>query len=158
MSNVYYTPTGNPVATTKGLSGQMRSEFLSLQTAFDGVQAKFLLKADLIGVGQSWSGSHNYTGTYTYTAATIVIGTSTVDFSTSTVTLGSATGVTPGAGDSTTKLATTAFVTSATFSAVLPNQTGKQRGSVLVTDGSGNADWSSPPIGSVLYLAQFSAL
>lgn len=60
-------------------------------------------------------------------------------------------------GTNTAQVATTAFVANQVMTATLPGQTGKQAGSVLVTDGL-NASWSSPPIGSVLYLSQFSAL
>lgn len=49
-------------------------------------------------------------------------------------------GVTPAAGDSSTKLATTAFVVAQAFSAALPGQTGNS-GKFVTTDGS-TASWA----------------
>lgn len=52
---------------------------------------------------------------------------------------GTATGITPTAGDNSTKFATTAFVVGLGMSALLPGQTGKQ-GQSVVSDGS-TANW-----------------
>ena len=58
MSN--FTPTGNPVAQTRGTSSQIRSEFSLIQTAINS-------KGDL--AGQAWTGAHIFTAS-TLTAAT----------------------------------------------------------------------------------------
>lgn len=55
---------------------------------------------------------------------------------------GSPTAPTPTFGDSTNKLATTAFVAAAAFSSVLPGQTGNA-GKFVTTDGT-NASWADP--------------
>jgi heme O synthase-like polyprenyltransferase len=75
--------------------------------------------------GQIWSGIHNFT------SATINVATQTV-------------------GDATTKAASTAFVMSTAFSAVLPAQTGNA-GKFVTTDGT-NASWGTPPVTSNLKL------
>lgn len=62
-----------------------------------------------------------YTGTHDFTGATVNAATQTV-------------------GDSTTKVATTAFVTSTSFASALPGQTGNAR-KFVTTDGT-NATWS----------------
>ena len=57
---------------------------------------------------------------------------------------GTSTALTATAGDSTTKIATTAFVQSTAFSAALPAQTGNA-GKVVTTNGS-TASWAVPTI------------
>jgi hypothetical protein len=53
------------------------------------------------------------------------------------------TGVTATVGDDSTKLATTAFVQDAAFTAALPSQAGQPANAVVKTDGAGNAAWSA---------------
>lgn len=48
-----YTPTGNPVAETRGISSQVRNEFALIQTAI-------ATKSDK--TGGTYSGTHNYSG------------------------------------------------------------------------------------------------
>ena len=71
-----------------------------------------------------------YTGTHDFTNATVVLG-------------GNATGVTPAAGDNSTKIATTAFVVALAFNAALPGQAGNA-GKFVTTDGV-SASWADLP-------------
>jgi hypothetical protein len=54
-----YTPTGNPVAESRGVSSQVRAEFTLVQTAFN-------TKAN--ATGQVWTGVHDFTGATTTVA------------------------------------------------------------------------------------------
>lgn len=60
---------------------------------------------------------------------------------------GTPTAPTAAGGDNSTQIATTAFVTNAAFSTVLPSQVGNS-GNLLTTDGM-NPSWTAPPIASV---------
>lgn len=60
MANIYYTPTGKPIALSRGLSAEMRNEFNLIRTGFDGVATAFNGKANVNG--QVWTGTHDFTG------------------------------------------------------------------------------------------------
>lgn len=114
MSNPYYTVTGAPVVQSRGTSATIRSEYSLINTGFDAVYTAMLLRG--LKAGETWTGSHVFTG------ATVTVATQA-------------------AGDSSTKAASTAFVAATAFSSALPAQTGNS-GKFVTTDGS-VASWSS---------------
>jgi hypothetical protein len=111
---VYYTVSGIPTQKSRGTSATMRTEFSSIATGFASVNTDMLLRG--LKAGETWTGSHNFTG------ATLTATTQTV-------------------GDSSTKVATTAFVAATSLASALPGQTGNS-GKSLTTDGS-NASWGT---------------
>lgn len=102
-----------PAATSIGAITSAELGYVDGVTA--PIQAQLDSKADI--TGESYTGAHNFTG-------------------------GSLKAPTMTAGTATTDVATTAFVASAAFSAVLPGQTGNA-GKVISTDGT-NASWVNP--------------
>jgi hypothetical protein len=68
MANPYYGVTGIPAAATRGISASPRNEFLLIQTGFDSVYnaigttlpASIATKGAI--TGQTWTGTHDYTG------------------------------------------------------------------------------------------------
>jgi hypothetical protein len=87
----------------------------AIQTQFTNITGTLIPAKGAI-TGQTWTGAHDYTGA-TLTAST------------------------QSAGDSTTKVATTAFVMGTSFATALPSQTGNS-GKFVTTDGS-TASWAS---------------
>lgn len=118
---VYYTVGGVPVANSRGVSSSVRAEFTSIQTGFASVNTDITLRG--LKAGETWTGTHDFSGATSLLAPT------------------------PTAGDSTTKVATTAFVTATAFSSSLPGQGGNS-GKYLTTDGA-NASWGSLATGTV---------
>ena len=117
-TNSFYNHTsGVPVSFTRGVSSLIRYEFDLIQTGFNGVTTALAAKAAV--------DSQAFTGTPSLPSGT--------------------TGVTQAASDSSTKLATTAFVAAAAFASVLPGQSGNA-GKWLTTDGT-NASWGTPSVG-----------
>lgn len=103
-----------------GLSGAVTAttaEMNYLVGVTSGIQAQINAKA--AKAGDTYTGSHDMTG------AALTVATAT-------------------AGDSSAKAASTAFVTSTSFSTVLPGQTGNA-GKFITTDGT-SASWSSPEL------------
>lgn len=109
----YYTATGNPAVKSRGVSSLERAEFVLIQTGFSSVTTDLALKAPLA--------SPTFTGTPSLPTGT--------------------TATTQTVGDSSTKLATTAFVAAQAFSSTLPAQGGNS-GKFLTTDGA-SASWSA---------------
>ncbi len=134
-----YTPTGNPISASRGVSGLIRAEFALIQTAVNS-------KGNY--AGQVWTGTHNFTGA-TLTVQAPALG----DISTSVATTafamtmqspafsGTPSAPTAALGNSSTQLATTAFVAGTAFSSALPAQTGNS-GKYVTTDGV-NASWGT---------------
>lgn len=145
MTNPYYTDSGAPTTLSRGISSLIRAQFAALQAAFDKLATFSGNAGKLVAVKSTADGLEAVS---TVTAPTT--------FSAITLT-GTPIAPTAATGTSTTQIATTEFVANTAFSSALPAQAGKQSGSVLVTDGT-NASWSSPPVGSALYLAQFSSI
>jgi hypothetical protein len=137
----YYTPSGNPVISSRGVSSYVRAEFVLIQTGFTNVNADIVLRG--LKAGDTWTGAHDFTGG-TLTAATQTV------------------------GDASTKVATTAFVAATALSTALPGQLGNS-GKALTTDGT-NASWgavgvvgggtgfSSYTTGDILYASGAAAL
>ena len=139
MSN--YTPTGNPLTSTRGISSLVRTEFALIQTAIAS-------KGD--SAGQTWTGAHTWTsvtgiytgGSQTYTGVVIAMaGATSVSVPT----------MTP--ADNTTNAASTAFVQATAFATALPSQTGN--GGKFVTTNGVTASWAAipPSTGSIIYSA-----
>lgn len=163
-AGIYSLPSGNPVVTGTTISSTWANNTLSdIATALtnswcvDGqttVQANIPMAShkftglavgtasgDSLAYGQALNGSAlTLTGALSGTTATFsgVIAGTTADFS------GYVTALTPPSGDATTKVATTSWVSSLSFSSVLPGQSGNS-GKVIMTNGSspGTAAWTS---------------
>lgn len=146
--NPYYNYTdGVPIAGSRGTSFSVRNEFALVGAGFDAISVKFpnfgtVINASsaevnyLVGVtssiqtqinakgaiaGQAWTGIHDFT-------------------------LAALTAPTPTLGDSSTKVATTAFVASTALAASLPGQTGNA-GRVMHTNGTvAYWDYHLPPV------------
>lgn len=137
----YYTVDGNPAQKSRGASSTIRAEFVLIQTGFASVNTDMLLRG--VAAGQTWTGSHDFTGA-------------------------SLTAATQSAGDSSTKVATTAFCAALAFSSTLPAQAGNS-GKFMTTDGS-TASWgtagvagggtgiTSYTVGDMLYASGASTL
>jgi hypothetical protein len=149
--NSFYTASGNPVTLSKGSSSVIRSEYISLQTAFDGVEAALVLKSTRAG--------DTYTGTHDYTGATIRVPTQSAgDNSTKAASTAYVDGVlvtslalkanidsptltgtprapTAAGGSSGTQIATLDYVNSVAFSVSLPG-VGGNNGKFIYTDGA----------------------
>lgn len=98
------------------------AEVLTLSGVTSAIQTQLNAKGAI--AGQTWTGTHDYT------AGTINVPTAT-------------------AGDATNKAASTAFVASAAFSAVLPGQAGNA-GKVVKTNGSAASwEWIDLPINTM---------
>ena len=112
----------------------------------------------------SKTGNQTLTGTMAVTSDASVGGNATVTGAlgvTGNTTLGgslavtgTATGVTPTAGDSSTKFATTAFVVAQAFAAALPGISGATAGQFITNNGS-VASWAAipPATGSIVFTA-----
>ena len=111
-----------PSTTTIGTVVPAEISYLSGVTSAIQTQLNTLTSAKGAISGQTWTGSHDYTG------ATLTAATQT-------------------AGDSSTKVATTAFVGGVAFSAALPSQTGNA-GKFVKTNGS-VASWEYGGIAQV---------
>lgn len=121
----YYTVTGWPSTASRGTSSLGRAELVLIQTGFATVNTEMIAKGAI--AGQTWTGTHSFTGA-TLTAATQTANdnstkvattayadlkgakagatwTGTHDFTGATITA-----ATQEASDSSTKVATTAFV------------------------------------------------
>jgi len=111
---------GEFAAKFTGLSGAVTATTTELNYSV-GVTSAIQTQLNAKGAiaGQTWTGTHDFTG------GTITVPTQTT-------------------GDSTTKAASTAFVSATAFSAALPSQSGNA-GKFVTTDGS-NASWSSPEL------------
>jgi hypothetical protein len=141
MTTPYYTVTGVPVAAARGLSSPLRGEYALIQTGFATAQTDILARG--LKAGDTWSGAQDFSGA-TLTAATQTL------------------------GDSSAKVATTAFVAAQAFSTTLPNQSGNA-GKSLITNGT-TASWgaigvagggtglSTYTVGDLLYASGASAL
>lgn len=114
MANPYFNDSTTLVALTRGRASTVEAKFNLVTTGFDGVNTDMLLRG--LKTGDTWTGTQNFTGA-TLTAAT----------------------QTP--GDSSTKVATTAFVAAQAFSSTLPAQAGNS-GKALTTNGA-TASWGS---------------
>lgn len=115
----YYLPTGNPASETRGISNSVRTEFTLIATGFSTMAADLVSglagandNAALRGLiaGQTWTGTHDYTG------ATLQVPTKSV-------------------GSSGNYAASVDYVNAVAFSVVLPGQAGKA-GYLLSTDSS----------------------
>ncbi|OIR02624.1 hypothetical protein GALL_153380 [mine drainage metagenome] len=102
-----YTPSANPQTSTRGISSLIRNEFVAIQTAF----------ATLIA-GQTWGGTHDFTG------ATIRVATQAVM-------------------DNSTKAASTAMVQSVAMRTALPAISSTTVGMVPSNDGM-IGFWANP--------------
>lgn len=120
MSNPYFNNTATLTAFTKARAASVEAKFTLVATGFDGVDTALGLKA--AKAGDTYTGAHNFTGA-TLTAAT------------------------QATSDSSTKVATTAFVTAVSFASVLPGQ-GGHSGEFLTTDGV-NASWGGVTLGTL---------
>ena len=121
MSNSFYNVTSNPAYNSSLDSSLIRSEYAAIATGFDKLPT-------LSGNGYKIV-SINYNGTQLIATPNVTIDAN-----------GDLNGTTQLASDSSTKMATTAYVTAKSFSSSLPGQ-GGQAGKVITTDGT-NASWS----------------
>lgn len=121
MTNPHYNATGSPAVRSKARSDVIRGEYEAIEAGFDSVESA---KADLSG--------DTFTGPVTFNGS--------VSFAT-TVTAPTV----PSAGDSTTNVATTAFVQSVlgASGSLLPPQSG-HAGKALYTNGT-SAAWQAVP-------------
>jgi len=128
-----YTPSGNPVAQSRGTSPSIRAEFQLIATAVNS-------KPDL-------DTPNTFTSAQTFSAGIVTVGgtyTGTNDFTGGTINVSTQT-----VGDSSTKAASTAFVAAASLAAAgIPTQSGNA-GKFLTTNGSA-ASWGTPANGLVL--------
>ena len=111
---------GEFAAKFTGLSGAVTATTTELNYSVgvtSGIQAQINAKGAI--TGQTWTGTHNFTG------STVTVPTQTV-------------------GDSSTKAASTAFVSATAFSYALPAQSGNV-GKFVTTNGT-NASWASPEL------------
>lgn len=118
-------------ATTAYVQGEFAAKFTGLSGAVTATTAELnysvgvtsaiqtQLNAKGAIAGQTWTGTHNFTG------ATVTVPTQTT-------------------GDSSNNAASTAFVSATAFSAALPGQSGNA-GKFVNTDGA-NASWASPEL------------
>lgn len=141
-------------ATFPNISGAVTPTHTELNYV-DGVTSSIQTQLDAKGAhaGQTWTGTHNFTGA-TVTVATASSGdadtspasTAFVDTyfakKASPAFTGTPTAPTASPGTNSTQVATTAYVDAAAFSSALPSQTGNS-GKVVTTDGT-NASWVTP--------------
>ena len=130
----YYTPTGNPMVLSRGLSPLIDNEFNLIAAAINN------FAADVTTYEGTTAGQLALLATLASPAFT-----------------GVPTAPTASVGTSSGQIATTAFVTAVAMSAVLPAQA-SNAGKYITTDGT-NASWASlpaatVPVGSALYLFQ----
>jgi len=118
MTNPHYTVTGVPVSYSRGLSSPIRSEYLSIQTGFDNVEAELQARVTTV--------NPTSTGTMTHTAGVVDLDQAL-----------EVRAPTPSLSVDSTVVATTAWVRSTigTIPGVVPPQAGKE-GNVLATDGA----------------------
>jgi hypothetical protein len=114
VSNPYFNNTTTLVGLTRARAATVEAKFTLVGTGFDTVNTDMLLRARKAG--------ETFTGTHDFTGATLNAATQTV-------------------GDSSTKVATTAFVAAQAFSTTLPNQSGNA-GKSLITNGT-TASWGA---------------
>ena len=119
MSN--YTPTGNPISASRGVSGLMRAEFALIQTAIAS-------KGDY-ATPNVWGGLQDFSG------ATMTLPSGGV-----TLPNGSRATTQP-VGDNSTLVATMAALIAQAFATALPNQAGNS-GKFVSTNGV-TASWQS---------------
>lgn len=150
MPNEFYDHTGFPQTNTRASSALMRAELDAVEQGFDKLPVLagnggeiVTVKADATGLESKTQVELHlvrddgdvYTGAHDFTGATI-------------------TAPTQSTADSSTKVATTAFVNNVAMNPALPNQTGNA-GKFVTTDGT-NASWGS--VGTTLQtLGIFSA-
>jgi hypothetical protein len=118
MTNPYYTDSADPATASTGRSAPIRAQFAAIEDGFDKLPTLSGNANKVILV--------NAAGTSLTASATVPDGTLAV---------------TQSVGDSSTKIATTAFVAATAFSSALPAQTGNS-GNILTTNGSA-ASWGS---------------
>lgn len=116
----YYTPTGNPPASTRGTSSPLRAEFIAIQTGFTSAQADITTNNTTLTNSKANKAGDTYTGTADFTGGTVLVPTQT-------------------AGDNSTKAASTAFVVATSLNASLPGQT-NNAGKYITTNGT-TASW-----------------
>lgn len=135
MTGFYYQQSGYPIYGAQSSSALERAEFQAVQSGFDKLptptgfpNAIVKIKADQTGLDQSVA---------TLTSAGVLSGVTGVLSASGTWNLTGANvlAATQPFGDSSTKLATTAFVAAQAFSLNLPGQTGNA-GKVLKTNGT----------------------
>jgi len=125
----YYSVSGWPITGSRGTSSLARSELVLIQTGFATVNTEMITKG--AKAGETWTGTHNFTGA-TLTAATQAANdnstkvattayadlkgakagatwTGTHDFTGATASFASPTATTQAANDNSTKVATTAY-------------------------------------------------
>lgn len=126
MANPYYTVTNAPVTQSRGVSATIRSEYSLINTGFDAVYVAMLLRG--LKAGETWTGTHVFTGATVTVAtqsasdnSTKAASTAYVDGAVSTsaalkaniaspTLTGTPAAPTAAAGTNTTQIATTAFV------------------------------------------------
>lgn len=171
MTNPYYTQTGAPVAQSRGASMSIRSEFGLVQTGFDNVLAALASKGAI--AGQTWAGTHDYSGATLKVQtkppadnSTNVASTAYVDAATAVLAAAQAllaslnspalTGIptapTAAPGTNTNQIATMAALAVQAMNAALPAQSAATAGQVPVSDGS-SATWGDiSNVGTDIYL------
>ncbi|MBC3919160.1 hypothetical protein H8L32_16835 [Undibacterium sp. CY18W] len=171
MTNPYYAQTGAPVAQSRGASTSIRSEFGLVATGFDNVLAALTTKGSI--AGQTWAGTHDYSGTtlkvQTRPAAdnsTNAASTAYVDAATAVLAVAQAllaslnspalTGIptapTAAPGTNTNQIATMAALAVQAMNAALPAQSAATTGQVPVSDGA-SATWGDlSNVGADIYL------